>query len=352
MEQSCQTSVNTKSLISNNCVICSTVFEAIRKSKCCSERCRSIVRRNKKNTGILGVDYVECPVCSQHVKQITIKHAKMHGFNSLAELKEKYNLDKVTCVSIIESNSGKNNPGYNHGGKYSKWSKNFIHGYDSERHAEFSKEMSNFQKNNIDNKFRYEHWLREANGDEILANELYKNSQIRNIDWFIGKYGEEEGKRRHRAKTEKWVKTIDSKSVEELQEINSKKVRRSKHTYSKREKELFCILHEHFGELVSQFSLPRENKDGKKKFYVYDIQYKYKIIEFNGDFWHANPNIYPETFIDPYTKRTQRQIIEKDIDKKKIAEIHGYTVYTVWESDYITDKQKVIQECIDFLTKQ
>ena len=75
-----------------------------------------------------------------------------------------------------------------------------------------------------------------------------------------------------------------------------------------------------------------------------------KIIEYNGDFWHANPLIYDENFINPVSKLTATDIWDKEARKEDVANLHGYTMLRVWESDYKNNKDKVIQDCINFLT--
>lgn len=87
----------------------------------------------------------------------------------------------------------------------------------------------------------------------------------------------------------------------------------------------------------------------KKNYYVYDIFLDDKIIEYNGDIWHANPKIYKEDFVNPVTKMTYEQIHKKEFHKESIANDHGYILYRVWETDYKNNKERVIEECINFL---
>jgi len=72
------------------------------------------------------------------------------------------------------------------------------------------------------------------------------------------------------------------------------------------------------------------------KFFIYDfINHAAKIIlEFNGDIWHANPELYSENWINPKTKKTAKEIWKHDKEKKIIAELLGYKVVTFWEKNY------------------
>lgn len=64
------------------------------------------------------------------------------------------------------------------------------------------------------------------------------------------------------------------------------------------------------------------------------------IIEYNGDYWHVNPEIYNEDKVIVDGK-TANEIWEKDNLKKKIAEENGYKFYTIWEKDYNPGYKKV-----------
>lgn len=66
------------------------------------------------------------------------------------------------------------------------------------------------------------------------------------------------------------------------------------------------------------------------------------IIEIHGDYWHCNPEIYPDEFIHPYFKMTAKQRRNLDQQRKQYLESLGYTVTVVWESDldeFIKDLQ-------------
>lgn len=86
-----------------------------------------------------------------------------------------------------------------------------------------------------------------------------------------------------------------------------------------------------------------------KNFYVYDIVLNNKIIEYNGDIWHANPKKFDENYINPISKLSAIEIWNKEQHKEKVANLHGYKVLRVWETDYKTNPNKVIEECINFL---
>lgn len=80
---------------------------------------------------------------------------------------------------------------------------------------------------------------------------------------------------------------------------------------------------------------------------IYDIKHKNCIIEFNGDYWHANPKIYKDEAIIRGTQATC--IRQKDQLKLQTAIDNGYLTYTVWESDYKENKEKILKEVYEWL---
>lgn len=66
------------------------------------------------------------------------------------------------------------------------------------------------------------------------------------------------------------------------------------------------------------------------------------IIEFLGDYWHANPKIYSKDDICAHHHKA-KDIWERDANRKEEIENLGYFVYEVWESDYKNDKDSVFR---------
>jgi hypothetical protein len=58
------------------------------------------------------------------------------------------------------------------------------------------------------------------------------------------------------------------------------------------------------------------------------------IYEFNGDFWHGNPNIYEPTTINNVTKSTMNELYRKTIEKKEKCLSLGYNWVEIWENDW------------------
>ena len=68
-----------------------------------------------------------------------------------------------------------------------------------------------------------------------------------------------------------------------------------------------------------------------------DYMLQNHIIEFNGDFWHANPKMYNATDVLNRFNKTYdiaEDIWKRDAHRLKIFEALGFNVHIVWESDY------------------
>ena len=77
-----------------------------------------------------------------------------------------------------------------------------------------------------------------------------------------------------------------------------------------------------------------------------------KIIEFNGDFWHANPKIYNENdqlSMFGHEHNIAKNIWKRDAERIERFKLCGFKVHIVWESDYASDPEHVLEECVKFL---
>ncbi len=163
----------------------------------------------------------------------------------------------------------------------------------------------------------------------------------------IKKYGEKKGLKVWQDRQNRWQNTLAAKPDEEKFRINRLKLSKGI-TVSKAEKIIFEQIKNIFPTVKHQFTLSDESN---KKQYVYDINIDKKIIEYNGDFWHSNPSKYSSDFTNPRTKLKALDKWAIDAAKIKYAESQGYKVLVVWESDFKLNKEKVIKECIQFLTQ-
>lgn len=94
----------------------------------------------------------------------------------------------------------------------------------------------------------------------------------------------------------------------------------------------------------------------KRNGYFVDFYYEKdkKIIEFNGDFWHFNPNKYSS---EDYCIMNENKIIAKNIwkeDNMKIDNLlkNGYSVLVIWENEYLKNKNSMVKKCDEFINQQ
>lgn len=98
----------------------------------------------------------------------------------------------------------------------------------------------------------------------------------------------------------------------------------------------------------------RDNNDKRIYFVDFFCRETGKVIEFNGDYWHANPKKY---LFDTYMNfPNSHKILTQDvwaIDDYKINLIKNHPdikdVLVIWESDYRENKQLIIEKCLNFL---
>lgn len=115
---------------------------------------------------------------------------------------------------------------------------------------------------------------------------------------------------------------------------------------SKQEKKFIELLSQ---EIQDEEILVKQTlHNGKKYFFPDAILPKKKIIiEYNGNFWHADPDKYKENDII-HKNITAKEIWEKDALKKDAYNELGYMLITVWQKDFLKNKE----ECVKQIAKQ
>lgn len=195
---------------------------------------KNVIKSHKKYP-TLGPDNIECKICSFRGADLKehIKH--VHNIN-VDEYKKKYSVERTICENLREKFSlqkrGANNPGYQHGGKLSPFSKNFV-SYNELSEKEKTDTISALGKqgqiNRKDNNncpFNIEYYLkRNFTLEESII--LLNKKQFQNtfsLQKCIEKYGKEEGIKRFEARQIKWQKSLhEGKTVEEIERFHASK---------------------------------------------------------------------------------------------------------------------------------
>lgn len=250
------------------------------------------------------------------------------------------------------------------------------------------KKVSKFQKTqekkvkNHTNDATIKYWVEKGFSKEEAIEKIKERQTTFSLKKCIDKYGENEGKLIFNKRQLKWQKTLNDKSPEEKIRINKLKgitlenmirkwgeidgpekyndwkcaIRGGVSNISKISQELFY-------ELLKNIDDKENVKFGKhnKEFYIiinnkifyYDFKYKNKIIEFNGDLFHANPQMFNENDTPNFYRKdlTAKQIWESDNKKINNIKNKGYDVHIVWGKDYFENKQKSIDACLIFLNQ-
>lgn len=190
---------------------------------------------------------------------------------------------------------------------------------------------------------------------------------------FKKRFGEEEGNIRYNEFVERvrytsslaylydtYPKEIADKKREErrLKFLETHRINNSWNfaNYSTISQDLFWLIYEELQEKenIKFFTLNKEfyiYDEMKKSVFAYDFKYKDKIIEFNGDYYHCNPELYHKEY---YNKRKDMKAQEIwDFDKYKLEHAFnkGYQTLVIWEQDFIKDPEKTLKKCINFLNK-
>ena len=176
-------------------------------------------------------------------------------------------------------------------------------------------------------------------------------------------------------------KTFYSKSDFEIQEINKSKGRTKQELidkygedyvmallekrgsgrrnsffkrYSKISKDFFDELSNNVKERLLYAKDEKWVRFTKNKGYFVDliVENTNKIIEFNGDFYHANPKFYENDAIIKISENKilyAQEIWNQDEYKFDNLKRMGYDVLIIWENDVLTDKQNEINKCVNFI---
>lgn len=195
-----------------------------------------------------------------------------------------------------------------------------------------------------------EYWLSKGFSVEESKIKVSESQNKFSLVKCIDKYGEDEGKKIFTDRQNKWQESLTNNG-------------NMKMGYSKISQELFYRLLETY-EIDYRNKINFATHNGEFKLnnpnggvYIYDfidIDGK-KIIEYNGDMYHANPKKYKETDTPhPYRKnKTSQEIWESDKIKIKTAEDNGFEILTIWDSEYRWgNKEKVIKKCLKFLKNE
>lgn len=72
------------------------------------------------------------------------------------------------------------------------------------------------------------------------------------------------------------------------------------------------------------------------------------LVEFNGDYFHANPEKYEANYFNVKKKMFAWELWKQDEEKKKEAIDSGYNYLIIWEKDYKKNKSFFINKIVNY----
>jgi len=187
----------------------------------------------------------------------------------------------------------------------------------------------------------------EKIGLERWNNYCEKQRYTCSLEYFIKEYGKILGEKKYKDFTIK--RALSAQSGQKI-------------TVSKISQNLFNNLYEYihkneiyYSDLNNEYII---HNDLTHKNYLLDFYDKTKnlVIEFQGDYWHANPNKYnkedilefPTNILNRKDKIKAKEIWEYDKNKKDFIckELNNPIYLQIWESDYRSNPNKVINDIL------
>lgn len=171
-----------------------------------------------------------------------------------------------------------------------------------------------------------------------------KTKLMHNLDNLIELFGEEEGRIRYARIT--WQVGRSSKISNELFE-----------TIMQQQKMDFQEDDVYYGNKEYCIFLNKDERiimEQKMIFPDFLVKSKKKIIEFFGDVWHGNPEIYSmEDCPHPFRKGVSvKELHEQDEKRINIMKSKNYDIMIVWEKEYKENKKLTIEKCLNFLQEE
>ena len=238
---------------------------------------------------------------------------------------------------------------------FSKFFKNYVGMTDEEKEKQIREYLQCDRDDRNTNQVKY--WIKKGYSEEEAKQKVSERQSTFTLEKCIAKYGEEEGTRRYTERQTKWSAKVEAMYQQGM--FSKVPLTQNSSIFSKFEKDMVdSIIDELELDLDiddincyrnSQFQLSNVNEECSNKIFSYDFKFENKIIEFNGDFWHMNPDMYDSDYSHPYTNLSAEEKWKIDEIKCQCAIENGYDVLTIWESEYNENIETTLQKCIAFL---
>lgn len=325
------------------CSHCNIILKKKRKnSHTCSVECSKAQNDKKKSDKIFAKnpDAIQCKICNLYVDSAIILHLNSKHNMNVAEYKKKFNMDENSSEGIIsakfskklsEKIVGEKNPGYQHGGKFSTFSKNnlkYVNMTEEEKEETIQTAFDSIVRPVENMTIKIEYYLSRGMTEEEAKLALSKRQTTFSLEKCVEKLGEEAGLKRWQERQEKWHKNFKKSNFSKISQV------------------LYVELAKDFPSAIYATSNPAKlnsefifkTKSGsvyKLDFYIQETGH---IIEFDGDYWHSEKHL---------TSVNKNRDAERDA--AILATDGKLKIHHVKECDFKKDPTKVIEECKKFL---
>lgn len=225
------------------------------------------------------------------------------------------------------------------------------HGWTRERFDEYNSSRAQTLEKMMQ---RHGEFAGATKWEEYCIRQAYTNTK----DYFIEKYGTELGTRKFLEINHK--KSIPhcpallaaSLNITEDQATDIILSRQTKFFTSDSEEEFTRLVELEFGKLDHISSRTPYGKWSQKlnTYVIYDIKHKNCVIEFNGDYWHANPAVYADSAI--IRGKTAAEIRHRDMLKLQTVQDLGFKTLVIWESEFKANKHEIIKKVVQWILNE
>lgn len=213
------------------------------------------------------------------------------------------------------------------------------------------------QKQSLTNTFEYKQQKYGMTREEFKS---YNLSRAITLDNMIKKYGLVLGTEKYESYCQKqsyagvtkeyFIEEYGQKiGMEKYIDMSIKKSQSCIHNTSKVSDSCIDIISKNIHSNNSKVEYPIYS-DKHDRVFVYDyIDFENMIcVEFNGDFWHMNPNIYNESDVNSVSGKTAKQIWQSDLDKRNalIKTFPNIKYIVIWESVYNKSNEQQIIDIV------
>jgi hypothetical protein len=212
--------------------------------------------------------------------------------------------------------------------------------------------------------FSEKYWLKKGYTTEEASEILSKNADGTSLEYYINKYGSQQGQQLHSELCERRKQDYTLAGYQKKHgqtkgmQLWSKKYK-NRHN-SKKACNFFDKLSKEIGDRYKIYTAGNENgeygvlntKSNEYFFYDFVIPAVKLCVEYHGDYWHCNPKKYNALYKHRQSGATAEDIWKKDeIKLNTIISERAFDVVTVWESDDLQEKIIYIMEKINEFEK-